>query len=91
VDKVDAFLRKYHPDYMEGTKRSVAVGPNKGDIVPNEVADILEACCLVDPDTIDVEQVHYQTEVLIVSGGGAASAAAGSRAPSNSGYRESIP
>jgi len=76
VDKVDAFLRKYHPDYMEGTKRSVAVGPNKGDIVPNEVADILEARCLVDPDQIDLEQVHYQTDVLIVGGGGAASATA---------------
>jgi len=73
---VDAFLRKYHPDYMEGTKRSVAVGPNKGDIVPNEVADILEARCLVDPDQIDLEQVHYQTDVLIVGGGGAASATA---------------
>ena len=76
VDEVDAFLRKYHPDYMEGTKRSVAVGPNKGDIVPNEVADILEARCLVDPDQIDLEQVHYQTDVLIVGGGGAASATA---------------
>jgi hypothetical protein len=53
---VDAFLRRYHPDYMEETKRSVSVGPNKGDIVPNEVADILEARCLVDPDTIDLEQ-----------------------------------
>jgi len=76
VDKVDAFLRKYHPDYMEGTKRSVAVGPNKGDIVPNEVADILEARCLVDPDAIDLEQVDYETDVLMVGGGGAGSAAA---------------
>jgi succinate dehydrogenase/fumarate reductase flavoprotein subunit len=76
VDKVDGFLRQYHPDYMEGTKRSVSVGPNKGDIVPNEVADILEARCLVDPDQIDLEQVHYRTDVLIVGGGGAASAAA---------------
>jgi len=77
VDKVEAFLRKYHPDYMEGTKRSVAVGPNKGDIVPNEVADILEARCLVDPDAIDLEQASgYQTDVLIVGAGGAGSAAA---------------
>jgi succinate dehydrogenase/fumarate reductase flavoprotein subunit len=76
VDRVDAFLRKYHPDYMEGTKRSVAVGPNKGDMVPSEVADILEARCLVDPEAIDLETVDYQTDVLIVGGGGAASAAA---------------
>ena len=76
VDKVDEFLRKYHPDYMEGTKRPVAVGPNKGEIVPNEVADILEARSLVDPDQIDLEQVDHRTDVLIIGGGGAASAAA---------------
>jgi len=76
VDKVDDFLRKYHPDYMEGTKRPVAVGPNKGEIVPNEVADILEARSLVDPDQIDLEQVDHRTDVLIIGGGGAASAAA---------------
>jgi succinate dehydrogenase/fumarate reductase flavoprotein subunit len=76
VDKVEEFLRKYHPDYMEGTKRPVAVGPNKGGIVPNEVADILEASCLVDPDQIDLKKVDHKTDVLIVGGGGAASAAA---------------
>ena len=76
VGKADEFLRKYHPDYMEGTKRPVAVGPNKGEIVPNEVADILEARCLVDPDQIDLERVDHQTDVLIIGGGGAASAAA---------------
>jgi succinate dehydrogenase/fumarate reductase flavoprotein subunit len=76
VDKVDVFLRQYHPDYMQGTKRAVTIGPNKGDLVPNEVADILEARCLVDPDAIDLEQIQYRTDVLIVGGGGAASAAA---------------
>ena len=75
VDQVEEFLRRYHPDYMEEAKRAAAVGPNKGEVVPNELADILEARCLLDPDAIDLTEVHYDTDVLIIGGGGAACAA----------------
>jgi succinate dehydrogenase/fumarate reductase flavoprotein subunit len=76
VEEVDDFLRKYHPDYMEGTKRSVRIGPNKGDVIPNEVADILEARCFVEPDMVNLDQIYEETDVLVIGGGGAAAAAA---------------
>ncbi|MFC1717895.1 FAD-binding protein [Candidatus Poribacteria bacterium] len=76
VEEVDGFLQRYHPDYMEGTKRPVRIGPNKGDVVPNEVADVLEARCLVDPDTVDLSQIDDETDILVIGGGGAAAAAA---------------
>jgi len=75
-EEVDGFLTKYHPDYMEGTKRPISIGPNKGDTVTNEVADILEAGSMIDPGTFDTSSPDYETDVFIVDGGGAAAAAA---------------
>ena len=62
MEEVDDFLQKYHPDHMEGTKRAVKIGPNKGDIIANEVADILEARCLVDPDAVDLKQIDHEAD-----------------------------
>ena len=75
-DEVDDFLVRYHPDYMDGTKRAVAVGPNADDTVPNEFADILESRCLIGPQDVDLGRADYETDVLVIGGGGAASAAA---------------
>ena len=65
-EEVDGFLTKYHPDYMEGTKRPISIGPNKGDTVTNEVADILEAGSMIDPGTFDTSSPDYETDVFIV-------------------------
>ncbi len=75
-EDVDSFLKQYHPDYMDGTKRPVNFGPNRGEAVQNEVAEILEARSMVDPDTFDTGTVHYETDIFIVGGGGAAASAA---------------
>ena len=36
-------LEKFHPDWKPAGKRTLAIGPSKGMIIPHEVADILEA------------------------------------------------
>ena len=36
-------MLSYHPDYKEGGRRSLLVGPSKGYNVAHEFADILEA------------------------------------------------
>ncbi|MDP3789017.1 MAG: FAD-binding protein [Candidatus Omnitrophota bacterium] len=69
-------LKKYHPDFIEGAKRALRIGKDKGSIVPNEVADLLEAEPLLDPKNIELKNIHYDTDVLIIGGGGAGSAAA---------------
>lgn len=76
VREVDDFLKRYHPDYMEGAKRAVRVGPNAGEGVPVELADLLEAKCLIEPDKVDLSHTDCETDLLIVGGGGAASSAA---------------
>ncbi len=69
-------LREYHPDYREGAKRRLRIGPNKGDLMPHEVADLLEAHPLVTPEEIDLSDIYYDVDVLVIGGGGAGLSAA---------------
>ncbi len=56
--------------------RELKVGPSKGYSLAWEFADILESRSRVDPDKIDLNEVHYETDVLVIGGGGAGTAAA---------------
>lgn len=76
LDQRIDILRKYHPDYRMEMKRPVKVGPNKGDLMPNEVADLLEAHPLVSPKDVDLSKIDYDTDILIIGSGGAGLAAA---------------
>jgi succinate dehydrogenase / fumarate reductase flavoprotein subunit len=69
-------LRRFHPDYIASAFREIRIGPNKGDRTPHELADLLEGRPLIDPDALDLEQIDYDTDVLVIGGGGAGSAAA---------------
>ena len=69
-------LRKYHPDFVEGARREIRVGPNKGYAISPEIVDLLEAKSRVNPETIDLNKIAYETDVLIIGGGGAGTAAA---------------
>ena len=69
-------LEAYHPDYRSGGLRELKVGPSKGYALAKEFADVLEAKSRVDPDKIDLNEVHYTTDVLVIGGGGAGTAAA---------------
>ena len=69
-------LKRFHPDYIESGMREIRVGPNKGERTPVELADLLEGKPLLSSDTLDLEQVDYDTDVLVIGGGGAGSAAA---------------
>ena len=64
-------LKNYHPDYKADVKRAIAYGENKGDIVPVEVADVLESYPIFNPDDIDLSQIDYDVSVLVIGGGGA--------------------
>jgi succinate dehydrogenase/fumarate reductase flavoprotein subunit len=72
----EEILHLCHPDYAPGGKRTVKVGPNRGDLMPNEVADLLEAFPLIEPDRIDLGHVDYDVDILIIGGGLAGTSAA---------------
>jgi succinate dehydrogenase / fumarate reductase flavoprotein subunit/L-aspartate oxidase len=69
-------LKKYHPDFREGSRREIRVGPNKGYAISPEIVSLLEAWSRVNPDIIDLTKITYDTDVLIIGGGGAGTAAA---------------
>ena len=69
-------LKKYHPDFIEGTRREIKVGPNKGYAIAHEYVNILEAYSRIDPDAIDLTKADFETDVLVIGGGGAGTAAA---------------
>jgi len=69
-------MLKYHPDYKEAGRREIKVGPSKGYRIAHEFVDLLEAKSRVDPDKVDLSRVDYETDVLIIGGGGAATIAA---------------
>jgi succinate dehydrogenase/fumarate reductase flavoprotein subunit len=69
-------LRQFHPDYKPEGMRELRVGPAKGMRTPHELADLLEGHSLLRGASLDLEQVDYDTDVLIIGAGGAGSAAA---------------
>ncbi|MGW8192903.1 MAG: FAD-binding protein [Desulforhopalus sp.] len=69
-------LSKFHPDYQESGKRTVAVGPNKGDTYQEGVARLLESKSMVRPDKVDLSKIDHETDVLVIGGGGAGTSAA---------------
>jgi succinate dehydrogenase/fumarate reductase flavoprotein subunit len=71
----DEVLR-IHPDYAPGGKREILVGPNKGDLAPNEVIDLLEAYPLIDQGEVNLSQIDYDPDILIIGGGLAGTTAA---------------
>jgi len=76
LEERDNLIYRWHPDYRPDTKRALRMGVNKGTIVYNEVADLLESWPLIDPGEIDLNNIDYDVDVLIIGGGGAAASAA---------------
>jgi len=76
LEEREQVLKKFHPDYMDEGRRAVKVGPNKGDVFPEEVVDLLESKTRIDIPRIDLEKIDFETDVLVIGGGGAGTAAA---------------
>ena len=65
-----------HPDYIASQFAELQIGPNKGEKVPLELAEVLQANSRINPRDIDLSRTDYETDVLVIGGGGAGSAAA---------------
>jgi len=65
-----------HPDYIASQFAELAIGPNKGEKVPLELAEILQGNPRVNPKDIDLSKIDYDVDVLVIGGGGSGSAAA---------------
>ena len=69
-------LKKNHPDYIESGFRTINLGVNKGQKVPLELANLIEAKSRIEMDKINLQKIDYDVDVLIVGAGGAGASAA---------------
>ncbi len=76
ADEKDALLAEFHPDYKQGEFTVLEVGSNKGEKVPTQLAALLQAHSRINPDKVDLSKPDYETDVLIIGGGGAGASAA---------------
>ena len=70
AEEKDQVLLENHPDHIKSQFAELTIGPNKGEKVPLELADILQANSRINPAEIDLSKPDYETDVLIIGGGG---------------------
>jgi succinate dehydrogenase / fumarate reductase flavoprotein subunit len=76
AEEKQEILKNYHPDWKMEQKRELKIGKSKGQLMPHEVADILEAHPSIDPSKINLDEINYDVDVLIIGAGGAGLSAA---------------
>lgn len=69
-------LAAYHPDYKKDEFEELKIGPNKGQMVPKELAEMLQAHSRITADSVDLSTPDYDVDVLIIGAGGAGTSAA---------------
>ena len=76
AEEKEAVLKEFHPDYITSAYEELKVGPNKGEKVLHELADLLQGKARVSEMDIDLSKPDFDVDVLIIGGGGAGSSAA---------------
>jgi len=76
ADEKDKILKDWHPDFKMDLKRKLKIGPSTEELLPIEVADNLEAHPLIKPDEIDLTNIDYDVDILIIGAGGSGLTAA---------------
>ena len=76
AEEKDELLKEFHPDYSSKGFKVLEVGPNKGQKVPVELAQLLEGKSRLQDVELDLEKVDYDVDVLVIGGGGAGASAA---------------
>lgn len=71
-----SLLNTYYPDYRPEGKAALRVGPNAGQVVPEEIANILESRSRLEENRALPAAPDYDVDVLIIGGGGAGITAA---------------
>ena len=69
-------LAAYHPDYKKSEFATLKIGPNKGEEVPTELCEMLQAHSRIKAEDVDLTNIKYDVDVLIIGGGGAGASAA---------------
>lgn len=76
AEEKDTLLSHFHPDYKEGEFTVLSAGVNKGSKVPTQLAELLQGKSRISASDVDLTNPDYDTDVLIIGGGGAGASAA---------------
>ena len=76
AEQKENVLASFHPDYKADEFAVLTIGANKGDKVPKELAEILQAHSRITADSVCLDTPDYEIDVLIIGGGGAGASAA---------------
>ena len=76
AEEKDDLLAHFHPDYKQDEFTVLSAGVNKGDKVPTQLAELLQGKSRISADDVDLTTPDYETDVLIIGGGGAGASAA---------------
>lgn len=75
AEEREKVLTNYHPDYSSDARKLIKVGPNKGENLTSEVVNVLQSHTRI-PRNFSLEPIDYETDVLVIGGGGAGCQAA---------------
>ena len=76
AEEKDELLAHFHPDYKQEEFTVLSAGVNKGDKVPTQLAELLQGKSRIKASDVDLSSPDYETDVLIIGGGGAGASAA---------------
>ena len=76
AEEKDALLKAYHPDYRKEGFSEIQIGPNKGQKAPTELVHLLHSNSRLLRQPVDLNQIDYDVDLLVIGGGGAGSSAA---------------
>ena len=76
AEEKDDLLAHFHPDYKQDEFTVLSAGVNKGDKVPTQLAALLQGKSRISAGDVDLSSPDYETDVLIIGGGGAGASAA---------------
>ena len=74
-EKTD-ILQQFHPDYKDAGFGTIKIGSNAGQKAPKELCDLLHSHSKLKGVVLDLNRIDYESDVLIIGGGGAGASAA---------------
>ena len=76
AEEKDTILKENHPDNIPSQFEEIKIGPNKGEKAPIELTKVLEGKPRLSSKDVNLENVDYTADVLVIGGGGSGTSAA---------------
>ena len=76
AEEKDTILKENHPDNIPSQFEQIKIGPNKGEKAPVELTKVLEGKPRLSSKDVNLDNIDYEADVLVIGGGGSGTSAA---------------